>query len=315
MTVDTSSTALRQRRRSLKALLQPLFPRRSAWPPPSHARCPASRAPHLAPRGRHPPGADSRRHPRSASTKSDGSPSLCPSSGAHHLRFFVALAPWRPSCIGPCISARALAAHATGLRLLIWNPNLCAHVYVRKLALRPTGNYVLPLMARTRHVHQRKLGHEHGLQHRARAHRPAHSCVMSSSAFTIESEVRPLHRPAVRRLTPSAALQFQRPHIIGCPSRMAAHKDVRSPPYPPSGRPALFPAREDLLEALWDMLLQHCPDLAELTLCSFSAGHRTFAVEHRRARLAVPARVPHAPRAQHRIAPRMDVPALDVPRG
>ncbi|KAJ7191383.1 hypothetical protein GGX14DRAFT_578965 [Mycena pura] len=54
MTVDTSSTALRrrQRRRSLKALLQlSLFPRRPAITPPSHARCPASRAPHLAPRG------------------------------------------------------------------------------------------------------------------------------------------------------------------------------------------------------------------------------------------------------------------------
>ncbi|KAF7288181.1 F-box domain-containing protein [Mycena chlorophos] len=41
----------------------------------------------------------------------------------------------------------------------------------------------------------------------------------------------------------------------------------------------LFPVREELPSALWDMLLTRCPNLTELTLCSFSAGQRIFSID------------------------------------
>ncbi|KAJ7762953.1 hypothetical protein B0H16DRAFT_1718787 [Mycena metata] len=44
------------------------------------------------------------------------------------------------------------------------------------------------------------------------------------------------------------------------------------------GDTEIFPTPEDLPAQLWDMLLNRCPNLTELTLCSFSASHRLFAV-------------------------------------
>lgn len=40
----------------------------------------------------------------------------------------------------------------------------------------------------------------------------------------------------------------------------------------------IFPSHEELPTPLWDMLLNRCPNLTELTICSFSASHRLFAV-------------------------------------
>ncbi|KAJ7212820.1 hypothetical protein B0H12DRAFT_1156258 [Mycena haematopus] len=37
-----------------------------------------------------------------------------------------------------------------------------------------------------------------------------------------------------------------------------------------------FPSHEDLPTRLWDMIFNHCPNLRELTLCSFSASYRLF---------------------------------------
>jgi hypothetical protein len=37
--------------------------------------------------------------------------------------------------------------------------------------------------------------------------------------------------------------------------------------------PEIFPTSEELPPKLWDMLIQRCPSLEELTLCSFSASH------------------------------------------
>ncbi|KAJ7025797.1 hypothetical protein C8F04DRAFT_126479 [Mycena alexandri] len=44
------------------------------------------------------------------------------------------------------------------------------------------------------------------------------------------------------------------------------------------GDTEIFPTPADLPAQLWDMLLHRCPNLTELTLCSFSASHRLFAV-------------------------------------
>ncbi|KAJ6563817.1 hypothetical protein B0H19DRAFT_1219689 [Mycena capillaripes] len=41
----------------------------------------------------------------------------------------------------------------------------------------------------------------------------------------------------------------------------------------------IFPSHEDLPPQLWDMILNRCPNLTELTLCSFSASHRLFNID------------------------------------
>ncbi|KAJ8520813.1 hypothetical protein ONZ45_g2426 [Pleurotus djamor] len=41
----------------------------------------------------------------------------------------------------------------------------------------------------------------------------------------------------------------------------------------------LFPPTEELPDRLWDMLLKRCPDLEELTLCSFSSSSRLLAFD------------------------------------
>ncbi|KAJ7155242.1 hypothetical protein C8R46DRAFT_1117292 [Mycena filopes] len=45
------------------------------------------------------------------------------------------------------------------------------------------------------------------------------------------------------------------------------------------GDTEIFPTPEELPPPLWDMLLERCPNLTELTLCSFSASHRLFTVD------------------------------------
>ncbi|KAJ7077468.1 hypothetical protein C8R43DRAFT_910536 [Mycena crocata] len=44
------------------------------------------------------------------------------------------------------------------------------------------------------------------------------------------------------------------------------------------GETDIFPEHEELPAQLWDLLLTRCPTLTELTLCSFSASHRLFAL-------------------------------------
>ncbi|KAJ7859779.1 hypothetical protein B0H14DRAFT_2745971 [Mycena olivaceomarginata] len=41
----------------------------------------------------------------------------------------------------------------------------------------------------------------------------------------------------------------------------------------------IFPLQEDLPRQLWDMILTRCPNLTELTLCSFSASRRLFNID------------------------------------
>ncbi|KAF7369538.1 F-box domain-containing protein [Mycena venus] len=41
----------------------------------------------------------------------------------------------------------------------------------------------------------------------------------------------------------------------------------------------IFPSHEELPTQLWDMILNRCPNLTELTLCSFSASHRLFNID------------------------------------
>ncbi|KAF7372077.1 F-box domain-containing protein [Mycena venus] len=41
----------------------------------------------------------------------------------------------------------------------------------------------------------------------------------------------------------------------------------------------IFPSHEDLPPQLWDMILNRCPNLTDLTLCSFSASHRLFNID------------------------------------
>ncbi|KAJ7289756.1 hypothetical protein C8J57DRAFT_1278375, partial [Mycena rebaudengoi] len=42
----------------------------------------------------------------------------------------------------------------------------------------------------------------------------------------------------------------------------------------------IFPTPEELPPKLWDMLIQRCPNLEELTLCSFSASHRLLVLDN-----------------------------------
>jgi hypothetical protein len=44
--------------------------------------------------------------------------------------------------------------------------------------------------------------------------------------------------------------------------------------------PEIFPTPEELPPKLWDMLIQRCPNLEELTLCSFSASHRLLVLDN-----------------------------------
>ncbi|KAJ7580253.1 hypothetical protein C8J56DRAFT_1169471 [Mycena floridula] len=45
------------------------------------------------------------------------------------------------------------------------------------------------------------------------------------------------------------------------------------------GGSELFPSLEDLPQSLWDMLIDRCPDLEELTICSFSSSARVFSIQ------------------------------------
>lgn len=45
------------------------------------------------------------------------------------------------------------------------------------------------------------------------------------------------------------------------------------------GGSELFPVPEDLPPQFWDMLVNHCPDLQELAICSFSSSSRVFDFE------------------------------------
>ncbi|KAJ6536457.1 hypothetical protein DFH09DRAFT_1179029 [Mycena vulgaris] len=254
MTLQQVEPSSRARRRSLKALLQtPLFPRSTSF----------SRPP--------------------ISTGGAGSPVSLPEDVLHtvvdqlspidilnlsltssHVRTLLVPALYRT------VSLRSSRTCGSGLRMLANRPEFCAHV--RKLTVRP--NYYLAWPAPDSAVSER--------------------CVAQ----------------AIERLAPT--LTWLRSfdwdgcemppdflwHALrtSCPDLTELFTNVGYQPlYPESelfkfsaltnfslsvrhglGEVELFPPHEELPPCLWTMLIERCPNLTELTICSFSASQRLF---------------------------------------
>ncbi|KAJ7204105.1 hypothetical protein GGX14DRAFT_544192 [Mycena pura] len=261
MTVDTSSAPLGQRRRSLKALLQlPLFPRRPALTHTAIAlgRCPLPSGPRISlPE-------DLLHEILQELTPAD---ILNLSLASSHLRATLAPELYRT------MHLRSSGACETGLRLLLRRPDLCAHV--RKLALRP--NYYLSWPARDTSISESWVA--------------SMLCSIAPSLTNLRtfdwdgSEMAPNALwLTLRQSCPELKELYSNvgSDAIDAESELFKFSDLAL--FSLSVRhgvpeTSLFPAREDLPKSLWDMLLNRCPDLAELTLCSFSAGHRTFALD------------------------------------
>ncbi|KAJ6603610.1 hypothetical protein DFH09DRAFT_1124694 [Mycena vulgaris] len=257
MTVEQAQVSSRARRRSLKALLQiPLFPRGTSFAQP------AISIPTTSVAGTRVSLPEDVLH----TVVDQLSPSevLNLSLTSSHVRTLLIPALYRT------VQLRSSRACMSGLFMLAARPELCAHV--RKLAVRP--NYYLAWPA----------------------------CDVSVSEEWVADTIARLapHLTGLRtfdwdgcEMPPDTLWHALR---TACPNLTELFANVGHQPLNPEselfsfsaltsfslsvrhglGEPELFPPHDALPPRLWTMLLERCPDLAELTLCSFSASHRLF---------------------------------------
>ncbi|KAJ7060862.1 hypothetical protein C8F01DRAFT_1141091 [Mycena amicta] len=256
MVVGTSSTASRQRRRSLKALLQlpALFPRVVSFTPNSLGQ-PAA--------GISLP--EDILHEILQELSAGDILNICLCSS--HLRDLLAPELYKT------MHLRSSRACESGLNLLAKRPELGAHV--RKLALRP--NYYLAWPDKDIAVD------EAWVAKMVRIIAPGLRRLRTFDWDGTEMPPNGLWRtlrdscPELKELYTNVGFELLNPRseLFNFDDLTLFSLSVRH------GLPdaSLFPMREELPTALWDMLLTRCPNLTELTLCSFSAGQRIFSID------------------------------------
>ncbi|KAF7332322.1 F-box domain-containing protein [Mycena kentingensis (nom. inval.)] len=253
-----TSTSLRQRRRSLKALLQlpALFPRPIPGAPSASPLHDATSTVSLP--------EDILRDILQELSSAD---ILNLSLASSHLRELLAPELYKT------MHLRSSRACESGLKLLRNRPELCAHV--RKLALRPNYYLAWPrpddavdegwvskmVSALAPHLNRLRTFDWDGRE-------------MPSNGLwrTLRESC-----PELKELYTNVGMAS-----INCASELFCFDDLTL--FSLSIRHGLpdtsaFPVREELPPALWDMLLNRCPNLTELTLCSFSAGNRIFSID------------------------------------
>ncbi|KAJ6609408.1 hypothetical protein B0H10DRAFT_1813767 [Mycena sp. CBHHK59/15] len=252
MTSEPSTYALRTRRRSLKALLRlPLFPRASAFTHPISSRS----AP--GPLGTVPP---------------DIILEIVENLGSYDILSFSLTSSQLRELLLPelyrTVYLRSSRTCASGLRMLTRRPDLCA--YIQKLAVRP--NYYLAW---------------------PKVDQPLSEDWVASMISKIAQNLTRLHTfdwDGLEMPADSLWLTLRN----ACPELKQVFSNLGHQPLDPYsqlfqfddltnfslsvrhglGETDAFPTPEELPTQLWDMLFQRCPNLEELTLCSFSASHR-----------------------------------------
>ncbi|KAF7316040.1 F-box domain-containing protein [Mycena indigotica] len=255
MAIGTPSNS-RQRRRSLKALLQlpALFPRTVSFTPNSHGQPVA---------GISLP--EDILHEILQELPASDILNLCLCSS--HLRALLAPELYRT------MHLRSSRACESGLNLLARHPELCGHI--RKLALRP--NYYLAWPNRDSAVD------EVWVAKMVRIIAPGLKKLKTFDWDGTEMPSNTLWRtlrescPELTELYTNVGFESLNPRseLFNFDDLTLFSLSVRH------GLPdsSVFPLREELPPALWDMLLTRCPNLTELTLCSFSAGQRIFQID------------------------------------
>ncbi|KAJ7828131.1 hypothetical protein B0H14DRAFT_3719247 [Mycena olivaceomarginata] len=250
MAVEPSLSASRVRRRSLKVLLQiPGLPRAPAFAHNGFSGSSTSIG-----------GPDVSLPEDIVATvvdQLDPGDILSLSLTSSHLRALLGPALYRT------VHLRSSRTCASGLRMLAAHPELCAHV--RELAVRP--NYYLAWPARDTPVDEEAL---------ARSIARLAPTLKSLRTFVWDG----------REMPPDALWRALR---TSCPDLTELFSNVGYQPLDPASeqphrllplraprprRRHTLPPHDPLPPALWTMLLERCPALAELTLCSFSAAHR-----------------------------------------
>ncbi|KAJ7610736.1 hypothetical protein DFH06DRAFT_1308611 [Mycena polygramma] len=168
------------------------------------------------------------------------------------------------------VHLRSSRACDSGLHMLAKRPDLCAHI--RKLAVRP--NYYLAWPARDTQLSEEWV-----------------AMMIEEMAETLTS-LRTFDWDGLEMPRDALWLTLRK----SCPELKEVFSNVGFQPLDPEnelfkfddlsifslsvrhglGESDIFPPQEELPKQLWDMLLTRCPNLTELTLCSFSASHRLF---------------------------------------
>ncbi|KAJ7923903.1 hypothetical protein B0H13DRAFT_2399720 [Mycena leptocephala] len=258
MAVELSSTASRDRRRSLKTLLQlPLFPRQPGFTPNSISTG-GVRGPDIS-------------LPEDVlhEIAEQLSPNdiLSVSLTSSHVRMLLIPELYRT------VHLRSSRSCDSGLRMLAQRPDLCAHI--QKLAVRP--NYYLAWPTRDMQLSEEWVA------------------LMISAITKTLTHLRTFDWDGLEMPRDALWLTLRK----SCPELKELLSNVGFQPLDPEnelfkfsdltnfslsvrhgfGETDIFPPHEDLPTQLWDMLLNRCPNLTELTLCSFSASHRLFAID------------------------------------
>ncbi|KAJ7443121.1 hypothetical protein FB451DRAFT_95207 [Mycena latifolia] len=251
MAVELSS---RVRRRSLKVLLLPLFPRT-----PGFSHNPISSAGVAGPRASLP---EDVLH--SVVEQLAPIDILSLSLTSSHVRALLIPALYRT------VHLRSSSACISGLGMLAKRPELCAHV--RKLAVRP--NYYLAWPAPDSTVSEAWVARV--IEHLAPKFKRLRTFDWDGTEMPPDALWRTLRIrcPELTELFTNVGHQPLDPEseLFNFDALTTFSLSVRHG----LGDADLFPPHDVLPPRLWTMLLERCPDLTELTLCSFSASHRLF---------------------------------------
>ncbi|KAF8171023.1 hypothetical protein K438DRAFT_1853153 [Mycena galopus ATCC 62051] len=155
------------------------------------------------------------------------------------------------------VHLRSSRSCVSGLSMLATRPELCAHI--QKLAVRP--NYYLAWPTRNEPlgadwVATMIMGFARTLTHLRAFDWDGLEMPPDALWLTLRNSC-----PELKELFSNVGLEPLDPE--------SELSDV-------SGHLAIYPSSEDLPMQLWDMILNRCPNLRELTLCSFSASFRLF---------------------------------------
>ncbi|KAJ6549686.1 hypothetical protein B0H19DRAFT_1264606 [Mycena capillaripes] len=254
--VEVSSSVRGTRRRSLKGiLLGPLLPRQPGFGPSSFS---GASGPGISLPG------DILREVAELLSPND---ILSVSLTASHVRMLLIPELYRT------VHLRSSRTCDSGLRMLKARPELCAHIH--KLAVRP--NYYLAWPARDTQLSEEWV-----------------ATMISRIAGTL-TNLRTFDWDGLEMPRDGLWLTLRK----SCPSLKELFSNVGFQPLDPEselfkfsdlaifslsvrhglGETDIFPSHEDLPPQLWDMILNRCPHLTELTLCSFSASNRLFAID------------------------------------
>ncbi|KAK2467745.1 hypothetical protein APHAL10511_000040 [Amanita phalloides] len=160
--------------------------------------------------------------------------------------------------------------------MLARRPDVCAHI--RRLVVRP--NYYLSWPRRDKHLDEEWL---------ARMIETVAPGLRGLTVFDWDGlelpgdplwealrvscpQLRSISTNLGSRLVHSRSKLFQFSHLVSF-SLIVRHNVARPSP---DGEVDMFPLPQQLPDTFWDMILHRCPDLGELTICSFSPYTCTF---------------------------------------